>query len=232
MPSTRLEYEYGLPSDSCSTVWRRARELGDRLTTPLGTTCLAVLAFVGGVGITAGTALPLGEIEQLRQQLEARATEVSEVRGQLAVHEIQLDRLRQVEQFSAEYRIPADLAASVYDIALAEGVRPELAFRLVETESGFRRMAVSPAGAVGYTQIKPTTAAWLDPTVTYEQLFDTETNLRLGFRYFSFLRGHYEGDERLALLAYNRGPTRVGALLAMGRDPSNGYADKVLKTRD
>src|SRR3989454_12613017 len=53
---------------------------------------------------------------------------------------------------------PADLAAATYDIALAEGVDPVLAFRLVRVESGFNPRAKSREGALGLTQVLPSTA--------------------------------------------------------------------------
>jgi soluble lytic murein transglycosylase-like protein len=38
------------------------------------------------------------------------------------------------------------------------------------------------------------------------------------------------GDARLALLAYNRGPGVVSAMMARGEDPANGYARQILGT--
>jgi len=229
----RYGYRSGNPPSTNSTGLRgSARSLGRRLTSPVGTTGLAVLAFVAGSWVGQETGYLGGEMEGLRADLDARTEELREVEGDLSIREIEMDRLERVQGFSSRFDIPADLAASVYDIALAEGLRPELAFRMVETESSFRRHAVSEMGAVGYTQIKPSTAHWLRPGVSYQELFDTETNLRLGFRYFSQLLDRYEGDEKLALLAYNRGPTRVGALLAMGEDPANGYARRILTALD
>lgn len=214
--------------DDCSGPRGWMGGLGDALTTPLGTTCLAALSLATGLTAAGNFAVPGTRTAELEAQLQATTAELRSVQGQLAVREIQGQRLTDVHELSTRHGVPADLATSIYDIALAQGLRPELAFRLVKTESSFRQHVVSSMGAVGYTQIKPSTAMWLEPSVTYEDLFDTETNLRLGFRYFSLLLERYEGDERLALLAYNRGPNRVGSLLAMGRDPSNGYAQKIL----
>ena len=87
---------------------------------------------------------------RLREQLDA-------TRGELQLAQAQLDRANQIFSFSSRYRISADVAASVYDIALAEGIEPELAFRLVRVESEFNEKALSPVGAVG-SATQPATA--------------------------------------------------------------------------
>jgi soluble lytic murein transglycosylase-like protein len=53
--------------------------------------------------------------------------------------------------------------------------------------------------------------------------------MRLGFRYLRQLTTQYDGDLRLALLAYNRGPTRVDSIRSAGGDPGNGYATAVMR---
>ncbi len=166
--------------------------------------------------------------EALSSQLALVAAEHRDLRSEVELRTLEVERLEQIQRFSGDFRIPADRAMLVYDVALAEGVNPELAFNLVRVESGFRRTAVSTAGAIGYTQIRPSTARWLDPAVKTKDLFDPATNLHLGFRYFRYLLDEYNGDTRLALLAYNRGPGRVGHLLSSGIDPANGYARAVL----
>lgn len=220
------------PSTDASALHRGARMIRNRLTTPIGAASVAVVTFVAGMAVAAQTGFPPGQAAELSTRLDDTTAELQRVEGRLAVRHIQLERLDRVRHFSSKYGVPADLATSVYDIAHAEGLEPDLAFRLIEIESSFRRLAVSDAGAVGYTQIKPSTAAWLLPGTAREELFDTETNIRLGLRYLSLLLDRYEDDPRLALLAYNQGPNRVGSLLAMGQDPGNGYARKVLNGRD
>ncbi len=168
------------------------------------------------------------EAAALRTELALLAAETRDLRTEVELRGLEVDRLEHVQASSSQFRIPADRTVQIYDIALAEGVNPDLAFNLVRVESGFRRTAVSSAGAIGFTQIRPSTARWLDPSVTTRDLFDPATNLHLGFRYFRYLLEEYNGDTRLALLAYNRGPTRVGDLLTSGIDPANGYAKAVL----
>lgn len=148
--------------------------------------------------------------------------------GELRHVRIEADRYRLILAQSTRYGIPGDLAASIHDIAVQEDIPPTLAFALVRVESGFMADAVSEAGAVGLTQLMPATAVMLQPGVTRAELFQRETNLRLGFRYLRRLLRQYEGDLRLALLAYNRGPTRVDELRSRGEDPGNGYARSVM----
>jgi soluble lytic murein transglycosylase-like protein len=127
------------------------------------------------------------------------------------------------------YDIERDLAEDIYDIAREQNIDPQLAYGLVKTESTFDERAQSHVGARGLTQVMPRTAAWLVPGTTTEDLYDRQTNLRLGFKYLDQLIGKYKGNVRLALLAYNRGPGTVDKVLKRGGDPNNGYADKVLR---
>jgi soluble lytic murein transglycosylase-like protein len=130
--------------------------------------------------------------------------------------------------YSTTYQIPADMAELIYETALREGLDPDLAFRLVKLESEFKPKARSGAGAVGLAQVQLATAKHYEPGLTVERLYDPATNLRIGFRFLRDLLGYY-GDVKLALLAYNRGPTRVKQLLDAGRDPRNGYASRIMQ---
>ena len=121
-----------------------------------------------------------------------------------------------------------DLARTIQRAALVEGIDPELGFRLVRVESRFRERAISSAGARGLTQLMPATAAELQPGITAKEIFQPETNLRLGFRYLRWLLDRYDGDLAEALHAYNRGPGVVARIRARGGAPANGYAERVL----
>ena len=156
-------------------------------------------------------------------------SELDAARGELSVANMQLERWNRIYNFSTRYRITADLAASIYDIALGEGIEPELAFRLVRVESEFKERATSPVGAIGLTQVMPATAKYFVKDASREALYDRDTNLRVGFRYLRALIREYKGNVKLALLVYNRGPQAVEASRELGLDPSNGYDRIVTK---
>jgi soluble lytic murein transglycosylase-like protein len=82
---------------------------------------------------------------------------------------------------------------------------PALVKAVIHVESKFDPLAVSPRGAVGLMQIDPVTAKELgikDP-------FNPKHNIDGGVRYLKVLLDAFEGDQRLALAAYNAGPSRV-----------------------
>ncbi len=81
------------------------------------------------------------------------------------------------------------------------GLDPQLMLGLIEVESGFRKYAVSPVGARGYTQVMP---FWIKTIGTPDHnLFQLRTNLRYG----AVILRHYidieRGDLYRALGRYN-----------------------------
>jgi soluble lytic murein transglycosylase-like protein len=171
-------------------------------------------------GTYTGTAVR-SEYRSLRQSLNSAA-------GELELVRLKLSRAEALLEYSARYQITSDLADLIYESALREGIEPELAFRMVKVESNFKPRATSSADALGLTQVQLATARFYDPNITAEQLYDPATNLRIGFRYLHDLIEVY-GDLKYALLAYNRGPSRVKKLLDEGRDPQNGYASSIME---
>jgi soluble lytic murein transglycosylase-like protein len=161
-------------------------------------------------------------IGRLGDQLAATA-------GEMDLLRVQLERANAILEGSAKYQIPADLAASIYDIALSEGIDPALAYQLVKIESGFKANARSSMGAIGYTQVQLATARFYQADITEKALAGRDLNLRIGFRFLNDLMDKFGRDPHLALLAYNRGPAKVADILAQGGDPTNGYSDAVLE---
>jgi len=130
--------------------------------------------------------------------------------------------------FAVRYRVNGDLAREIHQAAQEEGIDPDLAFRLVRVESAFNPRARSRVGALGLTQLMPSTARIFDRSLTHEAILAPRTNLRVGFRYLRGLIHKYDGDLQLALLAYNRGDGAVDRDLRRGRNPENGYSRQVL----
>jgi len=168
----------------------------------------------------SGTAV-LAEFHRLRASLDTTTSELELVKLKLARAEALLG-------YSTRYRIPGDLAALVFDVAVREGLDPELAFRLVNLESRFNTRAKSHANAYGLAQVQVATARFYEPEITEEKLYEPELNLQIGFRYLRDLIETYAGDIKMALLAYNRGPTRVRTLMEQGNNPDNGYPSALM----
>lgn len=165
----------------------------------------------------------------LSHEVHSLRTELDATRGSLELANAQLQRAQVIMEFSSRYEVGADMAREIHDIAVAEGIEPDLAFRLVKVESQFNPHATSAAGAVGLTQLMPSTARYFQHGITREQLYDPPTNLRIGFRYLRALIDENHGDVKLALLVYNRGPQAVETLQSLGVNPSNGYERTVMK---
>lgn len=184
------------------------------------------VALTGLSGPAAG-ANPALVVKQ--HELTAAQRELSATKAELASTRGKLERLTAIQRYSSLYDVPADLAGAIYDIALDEGIHPSLGFQLVKVESGFKPGARSPVGAIGYTQLRIKTARSYESDVTENDLENRDTNLRIGFRFLKDMLTQFDQDLHMALVAYNRGPSRVSEMLARGEDPANGYAEVVLR---
>jgi soluble lytic murein transglycosylase len=99
------------------------------------------------------------------------------------------------------------------------GLDPFLALSIIRQESLFDPQAVSAANARGLMQLMPSTAKTTNGMLVKDggsgvdfkeaELFEPETNIRLGVAHFSTLVGKYGGNLVRSIAAYNAGATPV-----------------------
>jgi soluble lytic murein transglycosylase-like protein len=103
----------------------------------------------------------------------------------------------------AAYRVQFE--PLVREHAARHALRPELVRAVIQVESGFNPRARSPRGAMGLMQLMPATAREMGVRDAY----DPADNIRGGTTYLRRLIDRFDGNEELALAAYNAGPDAV-----------------------
>ena len=103
----------------------------------------------------------------------------------------------QVEAYSEKYQVDKFLAVSV-----------------MKVESNFAGGAVSKSGAVGLMQIMPETAYWIaykldENPPSINELHECDRNIKYGIWYLAELEDEFQGNDVLALAAYNAGRGNV-----------------------
>jgi soluble lytic murein transglycosylase-like protein len=103
-------------------------------------------------------------------------------------------------------------------IGKEKGLDPNLIKAVTRIESQFKKNALSSAGAQGLMQLMPGTAGDMGVTNTY----DARQNIEGGTEYLKMQLERF-GDLRLALAAYNCGPSRVAGYGITNPNDSNQY---------
>ena len=109
---------------------------------------------------------------------------------------------------------PLYFSSEVDSFARQFSVPPELVWSVMKKESAFASKVISYANAYGLMQLLPGTASQIAPRLDLQftstkQLFEPNTNIRMGTYYLSTLLRKYNENYVMALAGYNAGPHRV-----------------------
>lgn len=133
---------------------------------------------------------------------------------------------------------PLRYQSEILSAANEFNVDASLIASVINTESRFRKNAVSSKGAVGLMQVKPSTAEWVakqliqinserqfasanqhnnvgmqkimyDEKTKTGELLDPATNIRIGTFYLSYLLNKFNNNLHIVLCAYNAGEGTV-----------------------
>ncbi|ANE48943.1 hypothetical protein SY83_14865 [Paenibacillus swuensis] len=152
--------------------------------------------------------------------------------------------VNQVSALSMEYfqngsTVSTEFNALIEQAGRKHGVDVSLIKAVIRTESSFNPNVVSSAGAKGLMQLMDGTASSLGVRDSY----DPSQNIEGGTQYLADLLRKYDGNEAVAIAAYNCGPGRMdrlgistnGELYAnydkLPRETQR-YVEKVLKARE
>ena len=106
----------------------------------------------------------------------------------------------------------------VLKYAYEYGINPCLVFAVIKAESSFNPNARSDKNAMGLMQITKQTAMWGAEMIgiegfSLEDLYDPETNIRIGCWYIKQLMSEFDNQTDLVLAAYNGGSGNVNEWL-------------------
>jgi soluble lytic murein transglycosylase len=152
-----------------------------------------------------------------------REETIKEIAGILEKYSTDLDKVTRIE-----------LAEAIYEESVRYNHDPKFILALIAIESSFQNRSVSEKGAKGLMQLLPYVAESLAQELGIEwngdpTLFNPFLNLRMGIHYLSQLILDFD-DLRIALVAYNYGPTYVKSLIERRERIPVHYYRKILTT--
>lgn len=215
------------------------------------TTLLSVLVVFGFLGIFSGS---INYFKGVPVYYSSAATSLDES------HFLKINRVQEYQNFHATLREKQRIKSKIFDVIssystgldgaslsqipqwIYEASRkyntdPFLLTALIVTESSFNNWAKSHRGALGLMQIRPRTGHAMATEVNLPwdgkpTLFSPESNIALGTYYLNKLQNRFNNDVKLALEAYNHGPTKLERYIQQGKRLPVDYSNKVLKIYD
>jgi soluble lytic murein transglycosylase-like protein len=133
------------------------------------------------------------------------------------------------------------IAKTVLDESKRYAMDPLLVLAVIGVESDFNHTAMSVKGAKGLMQLLPLAAKESAEERRSMQgdkripetppLYDPVLNIKLGISYLDSMKRSF-GDTKLALAAYNHGPTWIKSRIAEEQRVPLGYAKRVLSAHE
>jgi soluble lytic murein transglycosylase-like protein len=120
----------------------------------------------------------------------------------LAYRHWMVQTVHRLHQRKADMHTRLDFSQTLWYEAKRAALDPALVLGLIEVESGFRKYAVSTAGALGYMQVMPFWTRVIGDGQPH-RLFHTQTNLRFGCVILRHYLDVEKGDLSMALGRYN-----------------------------
>jgi hypothetical protein len=146
-------------------------------------------------------------------------------------NDIEASTRRSTQHRRGDWSLTSDKVQKVSSIVAQASTRfalPEdLVFGIIWVESRFDPKATSPVGAKGLMQLMPRTATYLADCIDWDDrvdAFDPTFNITAGSYYIARLIKEFDGNEALALAAYNAGPTKVKRWLSSDGLPKGSVA--------
>lgn len=165
------------------------------------------LALPGAARAGAQLEEPLGDA--VRTALSAAVADRAPPKPSFARTEDRLAYLRwlgaasdRLKRRKAEHHVRIEFLETVWYESRRAGLETALVLGLIQVESGFRKYAISVAGARGYMQVMPFWARLIGDGDD-RKLFHTQTNLRFGCVILRHYLERERGDLFMALGRYN-----------------------------
>jgi soluble lytic murein transglycosylase-like protein len=172
-------------------------------------TAAVALPWLAATSARAGRQVEEPLADAVRTALSAAVSDLAPPKPRFEQIEARLAYLRWLGQASqrlrprkAEHQTRIEFLETVWYESRRAGLQTELVLGLIQVESGFRKYAISSAGARGYMQVMPFWARVIGDGDA-SRLFQLQTNLRFGCVILRHYLDIEKGDLFLALGRYN-----------------------------
>lgn len=132
-----------------------------------------------------------------------------------------LFKIVRIQDFVLKKIYPIKYSEYVEKYSEENGIDKYLVYAIIKAESNFDPDVKSKADAIGLMQLMEETAVERSNVIDNEEiesydLYDPETNIKLGTSYFAYLLDLYNGNTVLAVIAYNAGLGNVQEWIRSG----------------